>query len=70
MWVVIKADKDVHVLHQDRDAFKVMTMTVQYGIGNVYYTDDLDEAYRKELCFLQDTYNETVAEYRELCTTF
>jgi hypothetical protein len=70
MWVVIKADKDVHVLHQDRDAFRIMNLTLRHGIKNAFYTDDLDEAYRKELSLTHDVYNETVAEYRVLCDSF
>ena len=71
MWVIIKADNTVEGrLHQDRDAFKIIRLSVEYGLKNVFYTDDLDEAYRKEMQWIQGIYNETVAEYRQLCESF
>jgi hypothetical protein len=68
MWVVIRGHKEVWTLHQDRDSYRIGLLTKQYG--NAYYTDDLNEALRKEQAYIHEFYNETVQEYRSFCTQF
>ena len=71
MWVIIKCDNTIEgPMHQDRDAFKIMRLTIEHGLNNVFYTDDLDEAHRKELQWIQGIYNDTLVEYRQLCESF
>ena len=73
MWVVIydEYENTVHgVLHQDRDALRIMSLTIQCGLENTYYLDDIYEANRKLLTLTHKCYNNTVARYRQLCEAF